>query len=447
MTRPDEILDPSDPGDDMQRRLRFQASRAVMLALSLLDDGAETDEVFCEQHEDVLVKKRNNRFIGEQVKTKLDESGPLKALDEEVTKSIRRFVSLERRHGDCFDGYVLGSNAGFWDEDKTTSSLPHLLKITSEATDGTAPKKVLDYLKKLFPKPKISKKATAKAQSTPAIGSGSGIVSGSGHPTDPLKEWETTIELGKLVFKKLRVETLPSMRDMRAALIETLPKFQEVGDRLYSELGTIADALIAEALKAAALAHDTARDRYLSVFDDPEQVLADDILRGKRLTRDRLLTIIRQALPTQPDLRTSDLISVESLPQGMSTLELKMAAGGLSIGNIGLAKDQKASTEYLLMKWLHRNGTSSTDQRYQHLRTLVRSECQEAFDKAKTPGTTFGPAMLDDVRSRLRTRHQSEGDSLFGCKYEHLLGMAGILTEDCTLWWSEEFPIPQEDVA
>lgn len=447
MARPDEILDPSDPGDDMQRRLRYQAARAVMLALSLLDDGAEADEVFCEQHEDVLVKKRNSRFIGEQVKTKLDESGPLKAIDEEVTKSIQRFVSLEGRHGGHFDAYVLGSNAGFWNEDKTTSSLPHLLKITSEAADGTVPKKVLDYLKKLFPKPKITKKVTAKAQFTPATDSGGGSASGNGHPMDPLKEWEASIELGKLVFKKLRVETLPSMRDMRAALIEMLPKFQEVGDRLYSELGTIADALIAEALKAAALAHDTARDRYLSVFNDPEQVLTDEILRGKRITRERLLTIIRLALPPQPDLRTSDPISVEGLPQGMSTLELKMAAGGLSIGNIGLAKDQKASTEYLLLKWLHRNGKASTDQRYQHLRTLVRSECQEAFDKAKASSATFGPAMLEDVRARLRTRHQDEGGSLFGCKYEHLLGMAGILTEDCTLWWSEEFPIPREDVA
>lgn len=438
MVRPDEILDPSDPGDDMQRRLRYQAARAVMLALSLLDDGTETDEVLCEQHEDVLVKKRNSRFVGEQVKTKLDESGPLKAIDEEVTKSIQRFVSLERRHGGHFDRYVLGSNAGFWDEDNTTSSLPHLLRLASESSDGKSPKKLLDYLNKLYPKPKAAKKAGT------TIKLADSTTPNAGQSTDPLMAWEESIGLAKTVFSKLRVETLPSMRDMRAALIDMLPKFQEVGDRLYSELGTIADGLIAEALKAAALAHDTARDRYLSLFIKPEQVLTDEILRGKRLTRDRLLTIIRQAVPIMPDLRTSAHISVEALPRGMGTLEMKMAAGGLSIGNIGLAKDQKASTEYLLLQWFHQHGKAPTDQRYQHLRTLVRSECQEAFDKAKAAGSTFGPAMLEDVRSRLRTRHQNEGDGLFDCKYEHLLGMAGILTEDCTLWWSEEFAIPQE---
>lgn len=128
----------------------------------------------------------------------------------------------------------------------------------------------------------------------------------------------------------------------------------------------------------------------------------------------------------------------------MTVLEMKMAAGNLSIGNIGLAKDQKASTEYLLLQWLHRNGKTATDQRYQHLRTLVRSECQEAFDKTKTDEHAFGPAMLEEVRTRLRHRHQAEEASLFGCKYEHLLGMAGVLTEDCTLWWSEEFAMPKE---
>lgn len=68
MERPDEVIDRTDPGDDMQRRLRYQATRAVMLSLSLLDDDAETEEIFCEHHEDLLIKKKGNRFIGEQVK-------------------------------------------------------------------------------------------------------------------------------------------------------------------------------------------------------------------------------------------------------------------------------------------------------------------------------------------------------------------------------------------
>lgn len=441
MTRPDEILDPTDPGDDMQRRLRYQATRAVMLALSLLDEETDTEEVFCEHHEDILVKKRGSRFIGEQVKTKLDEGGPLRSIDKEVVRSIQRFASLESRHGEFFDGYVLGSNAGFWDEDKTTSSLPYLLKLASEAGDGKIPKNVLAYLKKLFPKPKRTRHAGAKTNLTDPVHANGSTSSGNGQACDILKKWEKSIEYGIAVLKKLRAETLPSLRDMKAALIDMLPTFPEVGDRLYSELDTIADALIAEALKAAALAHETARDRYLVAFDDPGRIILDETLKGKRITRDRILAIIQRALPARPDLCTCDHFSVEQMPQGMTILEKKMAAGGLSIGNIGLAKDQKASTEYLLLQWLHRNGKTATDERYQHLRTLVRSECQEAFDSTNTDTRPFGPAMLHEIRTRLRTRHQYEKGNLFGCKYEHLLGMVGVLTEDCTLWWSKEFEI------
>lgn len=407
-----------------------------MLSLSILDDAAEVEEIFCEQYEDVLVKKRDGRFIGEQVKTKFDESGPLKAIDEEVTRSIQRFISLEKQYGIQFEAYVLGSNAGFWDEDNTSSSLPYLRRIVEEAKTDTVPKKLSDYLKKVFPKPKLSR---GKAGLQKIVNSPTTDLSNDGSPR--LVDWEENLELGVKVFKKLRLETLPSMRDMRSALIEMLPKFPVIGDRLFSELGSITDACISDALKAAALAHDTARDRYLSVFSDPAGIERDEILRGKCIDRDRLLGLFRLAQQSEHELCTSDAISVDELPKGMGKLELKMNAGGLSISNIGLAKDQKASTEFMLVSWLHRNGKELTDRRYRHLRTLVRSECQEAHDACKLQGKVFGNDMLNEVRRRLRERFDREEGQLFGAKYEHLLGMAGILTEDCYLWWSDEFTI------
>ena len=54
---PDSILNETDPGDDVQRRFGFQAAKAAMLCLSLLDDEGEVEEVYCEHHEDVLVRE------------------------------------------------------------------------------------------------------------------------------------------------------------------------------------------------------------------------------------------------------------------------------------------------------------------------------------------------------------------------------------------------------
>ena len=73
---------------------------------------------------------------------------------------------------------------------------------------------------------------------------------------------------------------------------------------------------------------------------------------------------------------------------------------------------------------------------------LVRNECQEAYDAAHAASDGGGSRMLTEVRQRLRERHVGGRDELFGCAYEHLLGVAGMLTEDCTVWWSERFELP-----
>jgi hypothetical protein len=75
----------------------------------------------------------------------------------------------------------------------------------------------------------------------------------------------------------------------------------------------------------------------------------------------------------------------------------------------------------------------------------VRNECQEVYDLTRTNSRLFGNDMLMEVRKRLRDRHLRDIHGHYGnCLYEHLLGISGILTEECKLWWSEEFKIPEE---
>ncbi len=438
---PDTVLSQSDPGDDVQRRFRYQATKAAMLALSLLDDEAEVEEVYCEHHEDVLVKKRGERFHGVQIKTRFDEAGPHKSTDEEIAGSIKRFIELERKFDKHFDGYTIGSNAGFWNEDKTASSLPYLLSLVAASNNGLVHSKVQGFLKKLFAKPK---RPRARRQHAAVSGGDEAPKPVNSEPSesDQRKAWAENIRLAESVLRKLRVEKLPSLRDMRSVLIAMLPRYPQVGDRLFSELGALADNFIAEMLQAGSLAQEFVRDHYLTIFNNPEAIAASEIIRGKRITKERLVSLLQVTLPAEPMLRTSQLITIDDLPHGMGALELKMAVGGISIENISLAKDLKASTEYLLTKWLYKNGKAATDARYQHLRTLTRSECQEAYDRNRSDDRLFGPEMLNDVRQRLRGRYTDHDVELFGSSYEHLMGMAGILTEDCTVWWSKPFAIP-----
>ena len=53
--------------------------------------------------------------------------------------------------------------------------------------------------------------------------------------------------------------------------------------------------------------------------------------------------------------------------------------------------------------------------------------------------------MLMDIRRRLKKCFEDEKDNLFGIRYEHLSGFVGLLTEECKVWWSEKFDIPEAE--
>ena len=62
MPNPEEVLSLRDPGDDMQRRLRYQAAYGALLCLNLLDEQ-DYVQIFCEQHEDFLIKKTTESTV------------------------------------------------------------------------------------------------------------------------------------------------------------------------------------------------------------------------------------------------------------------------------------------------------------------------------------------------------------------------------------------------
>jgi hypothetical protein len=127
----------------------------------------------------------------------------------------------------------------------------------------------------------------------------------------------------------------------------------------------------------------------------------------------------------------------------MKKMEIKMAAGGLSVSEIDHLKDLKFSTEYLLQEWLHKYGHESAQQYYEHLRVVVRDECLAAQRQCEQAPGLYGSGMLTDLRDRLQQRFVSQAAAAPECRQEHLLGMAAILTEDCKVWWSAVFNLPE----
>lgn len=443
---PDQVLNPRDPGDETRRRYRYQDVRAACYILALFDETEGVVEIVCEQQEDILVKYAHGKFRGVQIKTKEDGSVPLKAGDEEVVKSLQRFIAEEKDFPDQFEQFVLGCNCGFWEEKQNTSNLRHLLEEAKGKSLTDAPKKVKDYLRRLCPPPKPvkvpkSKKvnpagdaATSPVPPTPVLGK-----VGSFETQDQI------FERALKVLQKIAAEAMPPLTGMVELLVARLAKIEFVGkQQTYDDLAAIAEALIGEVFKASSKEHASFKQHYFELCKDPEKARTDSIIEWKRFTRQRAEEVIRKAFKAKTPLSDNTPFSADTLPNGTRTQQAKMTAGGIVIDDIDEAVQQRQAAEYVLSTWITKHGVQQANVQYQDLRSAVLTESNEARERAKQAGGQYGQSMLRLVKDRIRTLYDKDGSKLHGVRYDQLLGIAGILTEECPLWWSEKFDLTQE---
>lgn len=124
---PGDSLDTNDPGDDVQRRFRYQHAYAAIQCAKLLESDCGHDAVYCENYEDVLLRKKSGKFVGVQVKTRLFKLEPFKSNDEAIKRSIARFAELEKKFPNQFDAYHFVTNHGFWEEKQDKNCIKFLV--------------------------------------------------------------------------------------------------------------------------------------------------------------------------------------------------------------------------------------------------------------------------------------------------------------------------------
>lgn len=261
---PPDGLPSEDPGADTQRRFRYQAAYAALRLLELLRDETGLEELICEQFEDILLKHGERNFTGIQVKTRATGRMPFKATDPAMIHSLARFIDHEQRCPNCFSGFVIATNCGFWNVDRTAGNLEYLLGLAAEATEPLSPHGHLTkFAKRLCPPARDCRVAKS----------------------DP-----PALETVLAVLRKTKLEVGASLEGIESELVK------QIGTTLGAEnhqLGSIeraANALIAATLRAAAQPGPPAA----SVYCNP--AMADDPLQDKRFRRDRVQQILQDAL-------------------------------------------------------------------------------------------------------------------------------------------------------
>ena len=405
------VIDVNDRGDDVQKRFHYQHAYAAIQSLNLLEDEAEFTELYCEHFEDILMKRRDSKYAGLQVKTRNLGQTPFKTSDNAIKKTLKRFLKLERNYGTDFYRYAFITNGGFWHEKENHNNLLYLINKISDCENSS----ILD---------------DSDFNKIMEIANGLDGV-----------DAETVFS----TLKKFEIETGPGLDDVVTHLASLLSGYSELSDKSYPDLLELAKRLISKTAEASSLTYSSSEHDYFILSENPNLAANAEILEGKRITKEKITTIIQDFTSEEAPLRTFDPLDISFLPKGTRKLEMKMSAGEISLSNINLVKDYKYSAEAMFQKMLYKNQPSKAKEVFDGLSLIVRTECQEAYDANHTNDESFGQNMLSDVRPRIRRRYEQDCQHRFNGTYEHLMGIAGILTEECVVWWSNSFEIPGVD--
>lgn len=404
---PDEIID-SDSGDETQKRYHYQEAYAALQVARLLNEKLNYESVYVELVEDILVKLRTGKFIGIQVKSQKDSTGWFTFTNEHITDALRRFIEHEKKFPKKFRRYVLCTNCGFRNG-KTAANLPYCLSVIRKQDDLESCLKEIDFSKSIE------------------------SIKGD-------KGYDDNLILN--TFKKVEATTWRSLSEYE----QLLPlDIRDVLDNRYNDitvLEKITKQLVDMTVTAARLPKKGDEPSYYDWLMDPRKAELDAIIQKKRITRDRVQSVVDSSV-TQPGLlRGLSPLPVKDWPRGMDILDAKMRNGSISNEDINRVKDYDNSVFDLLLRWNYRYGKIETDERAEHLRLIVDSECGYAYNKYKESQTPFGEQMLTLVRERL-TQRQMDVSQRFQneCIVEHLEGIAGMLTERCDVWWSKKFDL------
>ena len=404
ISSPENTVAQNDPGDETANRYRFQWTWAAVVCCMLLDDTQDVEEVFCEHHEDVLLKHQDGSFTGHQVKTRGDDQPPWRAKDEAVLEACARFAKLESDYPGQFHRFCFLTNhplhiAG------NGQDLPHVLQSTKNATTvGELPKNITPWFRRVVKNAEVTEAVAFTAMS-----------------------------------KTVAKADLPKLRDATMRLIDAIAQcWSPANECSHESLRRAAQALIEECGRASSLDHEQLLPAYIIATTNDDADIAARI-NGKRMTLSRVQSVLEYGRDFAASLAGDPSLRVEPGEGSTELLHRKLDAGGFSAVSRNSAEDLRDKADYLGIRWTKKYGHEKGLERYDHIRSIVLSDAGRAFDATQIASDGFGPAMREDLCRRFRKR-RGAGYQLYDCTDDHLEGIAFSLTAQCKVVWSHARP-------
>jgi hypothetical protein len=387
---PDKVLDHGDPGDDVQLRFRYQHGYGVILLAGSTTKRLAYVAIWCEHHDDLLGESADGMF------------------DKDLRKSFGKFVKMDLRFPRKFRRHKFVSNVKFFDttQVKEIAKSPiQFLKMVQKCKSATdLPVKWAKVLKSL--------------------------ADDCGCATQQL--FETCHKVDLIVG--------PSKEAFDAEIAhEHLPKLNGCAQLSPAELDGLRDELIQTVFKASSLSIDDPSKHWCCVLGsdhlNPKLMLkrltipsvVDDVLAGKAL-------LFRFA-PAKSTLKLQDGRSE------LRILQKKMVKGGLAGLFDGMQWRTLSAENHLLS--LAAKDADEAAKIINQLKGVVKGACDDAAASASASKKPWGEAMYRQVVQRLEKVAENHPDLVYHQPYDCLVGVAGLLTEQCEVWWSKPFDLKE----
>lgn len=411
---PSQVRNMTDPGDATTRNYRYQHAYGVMIMVAAKRALRPYMAIWCEHHEDILAQRHDEVFDGYQIKTARPEGGPWKLTDGELIKSIGRFIDLVAEFGSAIGDLFFVSNKEF---DRVTPQSKDARKR------GRCPGLFLDHVK-----------ACSRREE---------IVAPFDSAFDELQATcGCSAEELLAVLHRLDLILGPSRSEFDAALSnEHLAKLQKCRALNAAALNAFRDDLVALVYRASSLQVTDPIRHLRSVVrpcDGDPALAAKKIIIDEALEYEDVVGGVGFRFPGEPQLALGKSLSADVLKQ-------KFVAGGLS-EEIDYMNDRARAAEYNLLEDVARRPEAFPGLLRQ-IEQRVHGELSEAYLRARQHPVPYGAAMLIDSQNRLRRLAAEEAGQVGGHSYDCLIGVAGLLTSECRIWWSPRFPLDTANEA
>ena len=244
------------------------------------------------------------------------------------------------------------------------------------------------------------------------------------------------------VWKRLELKQGPSLNDFEDSIAHThLPQVNGCVDLKAFELNRLRDELIAHIFRASSLQISDPEKHWICVTGDD---IHDPRLKNKMVRVDVFAELIREFLlgNKQPLFMYAPDDSLFRLDHSneMSILERKTLRGGLSEIEITGLRRRALSAERHLLEMLNTR-PDEIQKILTQLDGVVSSICSDALTEASANPEPYGQIMYRLVVQRLRKIVESCPGEVYQQGHDCLVGVTGILTNECKVWWSSQFDI------